>query len=61
MVTHTRTWAELEVSPETYHEIRDKLVAAGYGHAFGGDGEIDMNGIALVEQPRSEDEVQEER
>lgn len=48
---HAYTYAILKVSPETYQEIRDKLAAAGYQHAFhddDGDGEvIDMHGIAL--------------
>lgn len=46
----SRTYAILDVSPATYREIRAKLVAAGYDHAFHVDeqGEaIDMSGIAL--------------
>ncbi len=46
----TRTYALLEVSPAAYAEIRAKLMAAGYEHAFHVDerGEaIDMHGIAL--------------
>lgn len=48
----THTYALLEVSPAVYAEIREKLQAAGYDHAFHRDGDrdvIDMHGIALVE------------
>lgn len=44
------TYAILDVSPATYREIREKLDAAGYQHAFHRDGGrevIDMHGIAL--------------
>jgi hypothetical protein len=51
------TYAVLEVSPETYREIRKKLDDAGYAHAFhhdrtSKDGQelIDMHGIALKEE-----------
>lgn len=47
----TRTYALLQVSASTYAEVRAKLVAAGYEHAFHVDerGEtIDMHGIALL-------------
>jgi hypothetical protein len=44
----SHTYALLDVSWETYKEIRNKLEAAGYQHAFGTDGEIDMHGIALT-------------
>jgi hypothetical protein len=48
----THTYAILEVSPETYAEVRAKLVAGGYDHALHtdpDDGEkIDMSGIALA-------------
>jgi hypothetical protein len=44
------THANLEVSDDTYNEIRRLLKAAGYTHAFGSDGTIDMHGIALVKQ-----------
>jgi len=62
-VRTTHTYAVLEISPEAYREIRERLEAAGYQHAFhrhvhevtrGGalEGEvsyeaIDMHGIAL--------------
>jgi hypothetical protein len=48
----TRTVALLEVSPATYVEIKDKLLAAGYEHTFMPDGAIDLEGIALKEPPR---------
>lgn len=44
----THTHANLEVSGVVYSEIADRLRAAGYSHVFGGDGTIDMHGIALV-------------
>lgn len=50
-LTRTHTYALLEVSPETYQEIADKLKEAGYDHAFiEDDGKIviDMHGIGLV-------------
>lgn len=42
----SHTYAILEVSPETYAEIKEKLRVAGYEHAFHDD-VIDMHGIAL--------------
>lgn len=48
----THTYAELDVSAETYTEIARKLRDAGYDHAFIDEGErskvIDMHGIGLV-------------
>jgi hypothetical protein len=49
-MTHTRTYAILEISPSAFAEIEQKLRAAGYGHAFSRDEgrlTIDMHGIAL--------------
>ena len=46
----TYTYAVLTVSPAAYAEIREKLEAAGYDHAFhdqDGGPVIDMHGIAL--------------
>ena len=46
----THTYAVLDVSPEAYGEIRDKLAAFGYQHAFHEDSAgplIDMHGIAV--------------
>jgi hypothetical protein len=42
----TYTYAILEVSPQAYRQIREKLEAAGHQHAFHGD-LIDMHGIAI--------------
>lgn len=53
----THTYAILKVTKDVYHEIREKLIAAGYGgqfHRDDGSEVIDMNGIALQE----EEEVQ---
>lgn len=57
--THTRTVAHLEVSAAAFEEVRAKLAAADYGHAFSIEGEpgheevvaIDMHGIALIPLP----------
>lgn len=46
----THTYAILEVSEQAYREIRERLKAAGYAHAFHEDDGrevIDMHGIAL--------------
>lgn len=52
MMRSTHTYVLLEVSKEAYQEIKDKLLAAGYDHLFDpiDEGEIDMTGIALVEE-----------
>jgi hypothetical protein len=50
MVTSTYTYVLLDVSPDTYYEIYDKLLEAGYDHCFhldDGHVVIDMHGIAL--------------
>lgn len=44
----THTYAELDVSPETYDEIAVKLRAVKYDHSFMEDGTINMHGIGLV-------------
>jgi len=56
-MTHTYTYAVLEVSYSTFAEIRNKLEEAGYQHAIISEKEvgktfilIDMNGIALKEE-----------
>ncbi len=52
-IRQTHTYAVLELSPSAYSEIREKLAAAGYHHAFNGD-VIDMHGIGVTteaEQP----------
>jgi len=51
----SHTYAILDVSSTVYAEIREKLVAAGYEHAFDQDTEgevIDMHGIALREEEK---------
>lgn len=52
----TYTYVTLEVSHAAYQEIKDKLEAAGYHHAFHEDREdgvlIDMHGIALKDEER---------
>lgn len=50
-IRQTHSYAVLEVSNLTYNEIAEKLVTAGYQHAFGPDGEIDMHGIAIAVEP----------
>lgn len=52
-VTQTHTVALLQLSPEAYKEISDKLEAAGYQHAFSetdGVKFIDMSGIGVTAQ-----------
>jgi hypothetical protein len=44
----TYTYVTMEVSAAAYLEIAAKLREAGYDHAFGEDGELDMRGIALT-------------
>lgn len=56
MIRNTHTYALLDVSPETYYEIHDKLRQAGYDHCFhkSDDGPapiIDMYGLALQKNP----------
>lgn len=47
-LTHTRTFATMEVRQETFDEIAEKLKLAAYHHAFlDHDTCLDMNGIAL--------------
>ena len=51
----THTYAILEVSAAVYAEIREKLKAAGYDHAFHLDDNrevMDMHGIALRVEDR---------
>ena len=55
----THTYVILPLSAAAYREIRAKLLAAGYGHAFQDLGTleevIDMHGIAVQRAP-DEDE-----
>lgn len=43
----TYTCATMEVSPAVYDEILGKLKAAGYEHAIGKDGMLDMTHLGL--------------
>ena len=57
MLRSTYTYVTLEVSPETYYEIYDKLAAAEYDHCFHesdstGTPLIDMHGLALVREEK---------
>jgi len=47
-VTHTHTYATMQISSEAYDEIRQKLIDVGYQHAINDEGELDMHGIALT-------------
>lgn len=49
----THTYALLEISGPAFNEIAQKLMKAGYQHAFDGKGEIDMHGIGLVADPNA--------
>lgn len=53
ITTHTHTYAILEIDPEAFEAIKQKLTEAGYGHAFMPGGEIDMAGIALAPDKKS--------
>jgi hypothetical protein len=48
MTRITRTYVTMEVPPLFWKFIKEELEKAGYTHAIGGDGELDMHGIALV-------------
>ena len=54
----TYTYAILDISNAAYKEIKQKLEAAGYHHAFQKDEDrtvIDMRGIALRDQDAKKD------
>lgn len=53
-VRQTRTYVELGLSLAAYDEIREKLRAAGYDHAFVQDGAVDLHGLAAVLDPDAE-------
>lgn len=44
----TYTYVTMELSQSAYDEIAAKMRKAGYDHAFGCGGEIDMHGIAVL-------------
>lgn len=50
----THTYVIMELSKHAYDEIAEKMREAGYDHAFGEDGEIDMHGLAVVAVSRDE-------
>lgn len=50
-ISHTHTVVELEVSRESYSEIRYLLMKAGYDHCILDGGAIDLSGIALTTVP----------
>ena len=52
-MTYTHTYVILEVSSAAFHEIKEKLLAAGYEYAmqaYSGKILIDMHGLALREE-----------
>lgn len=55
---HTHTYSVLDLSPVAYEEIRGKLLAADYHHAFHQDMDgrdvIDMHGIAVAKEAAEE-------
>lgn len=50
----TYTYVEMDVSQPTYDEVKANLRKAGYEHAIGDDGALDMHGLALVLDPSIE-------
>lgn len=56
-ITHTHTFATLEVPAISYEFVRAQLVAGGYEDQIMRDSDgvecIDMTGIALVKTPRA--------
>lgn len=47
-IRQTHTYVTLKISREAFEEIKQKLLAAAYGHVFNADkSEIDMSGIAV--------------
>jgi hypothetical protein len=54
----THTYAILELSGQAFAEIKEKLEAAGYQHAFNEDdgrAVIDMHGIAVAAETENND------
>lgn len=48
-MTHTHTYAIMEVTSPVYEEVRTKLLTAGYKHAVDDDAmHLDMHGVALA-------------
>lgn len=44
----THSYVTMQVSAQAYDEIKKILIDAGYDHAIGDHGELDMHGIAIV-------------
>jgi hypothetical protein len=61
----THTFVVLDLSPTAFSEIRSKLEAYGYSHAFlrwrDGRDVIDMQGIAVASESSARETVQEFR
>lgn len=55
MLRTTYTYVLMELSQAAYDEIAGKMRAAGYDHAFGSDGAIDMHGLAIVPAAQTRD------
>jgi hypothetical protein len=56
-IRQTRTFALLELSGPAFEEVKGKLTAAGYSHAFtevDGKPVIDMHGIAVVAEAETQ-------
>lgn len=50
--TSTHTYAAIPVSTATYAEIAGYLLSVGYGHCINDKGEIDLHGLALVNEEK---------
>lgn len=49
--THTRTFVTLEIDPQVWDEIAERLRDAGYDHAFVLEGRgLDLHNIALTKR-----------
>ncbi len=46
-MTHTHSYAIMQVLNRTYQEIEHRMRKAGYAHAIDPDGLIDMHGVAI--------------
>lgn len=54
-LNQTHTYVTLELSASAYDEIFKKMQAAEYDDAINAEGEIDMQGIAVVREMRIDD------
>jgi hypothetical protein len=48
-MSHTRSFANMEVTDDTYLEIKTKLLAVDYGHQIEDDGRLCLEGVALIQ------------